>query len=86
MESPIFHGDNMRGTPLLLGTGARDPRVPLIDSDQMAKALSGSVEYCVYPDEGHARCRPANTDFNDHTELFLAQHLGGRMEILAMPS
>jgi len=84
--SPIFHADNMRGTPLLLGTGARDPRVPLSDSDQLAQTLGESVEYCVYPEEGHAHCRPANSNFNDRTEFFLAKHLGGRMELLARPS
>ena len=44
------------------------------------------VEYVLYPDEGHGFARPANRiDFNARTELFLAEHLGGRAEEFEAP-
>ena len=40
----------------------------------------------LYPDEGHGWARPANRiDFNGRTELFLAEHLGGRAEAFEAP-
>jgi dipeptidyl aminopeptidase/acylaminoacyl peptidase len=40
-----------------------------------------TVEYIVFPDEGHGFARPENNlRFNAATEAFLAKYLGGRCE------
>jgi len=39
------------------------------------------VTYVLFPDEGHGFDRPENrTAFNAITEVFLAEHLGGRYQ------
>jgi hypothetical protein len=39
------------------------------------------VTYVLYPDEGHDFVRPENViDFTARAEVFLGQHLGGRVE------
>lgn len=39
------------------------------------------MTYVLYPDEGHGFARPENRlSFNAITDLFLAEHLGGRTE------
>jgi len=39
------------------------------------------VTYVVFPDEGHGFAKPTNSlAFNAITEVFLAEHLGGRVE------
>jgi len=39
------------------------------------------VTYVVFPDEGHGFAKPTNNlAFNAITEVFLAKHLGGRVE------
>ena len=44
------------------------------------------TRYVLYPDEGHGFARPPNRiDFNGRTELFLAEHLGGRSEAFEAP-
>jgi dipeptidyl aminopeptidase/acylaminoacyl peptidase len=72
--------------PLLIGQGANDPRVKQAESEQIVEAIDknrGHVTYVVYPDEGHGFARPENrTDFNARAELFLGEHLGGRVEPL----
>ena len=51
----------------------------MIVEAMQAKALP--VTYVVFPDEGHGFARPANSmAFFAITEVFLAQHLGGRFE------
>ena len=86
--SPLFHADKIRA-PLLIGQGANDPRVKQAESDQIAFKLKSkdiAVEYVLYPDEGHGFQRPPNRiDFNGRSELFLAQHLGGRAEDFEAP-
>jgi len=81
--SPLFHVDNIR-SPLLIGQGANDPRVKQAEADQIAFSMKEKgipCEYVLYPDEGHGFARPPNRiDFNGRTELFLAEHLGGRAE------
>jgi dipeptidyl aminopeptidase/acylaminoacyl peptidase len=81
--SPLFHVEKIR-TPLLIGQGANDPRVNIENSNRMVAALRAkklSVDYVVYPDEGHGFQRPENNlDFFGRAEEFLAKHLGGRAE------
>jgi dipeptidyl aminopeptidase/acylaminoacyl peptidase len=85
-RSPITKADRIR-SPLLVGQGAKDPRVTQKESDVMVEALKArgvEVEYVVYPDEGHGFQRPVNRlDFFAKAETFLAKHLGGRVETQA---
>ncbi|MEV8628709.1 S9 family peptidase [Streptomyces sp. NPDC051079] len=82
-RSPLFAADRIR-VPLLIGQGARDPRVRREESEQLVAALrSGGVphEYLLFPDEGHGFVRPRNRlTFYAAAERFLAEHLGGRYE------
>ena len=61
-------------------------RVTQSESEQIVAALRGRdvpVTYLLYPDEGHGLARPANRlDFYARAEAFLAEHLGGRAELL----
>jgi dipeptidyl aminopeptidase/acylaminoacyl peptidase len=85
-RSPITKAEQIK-SPLLIGQGAKDPRVTQKESDSMVEALRKrgvSVEYVVYPDEGHGFQRPPNRlDFFGKAETFLAKHLGGRAEASA---
>jgi len=86
--SPLYHVDKITA-PLLIGQGANDPRVKQAEADQIAFSMADKgipVEYVLYPDEGHGWARPPNRiDFNGRTELFLAEHLGGRAEDFTPP-
>jgi len=81
--SPLFHADKIKA-PLLIGQGANDPRVKILESDQIVEAMRKNelpVTYVVYPDEGHGFQRPPNNmDFWHRTDGFLAECLGGRAE------
>ena len=60
--SPLFHADKIR-KPLLVLQGANDPRVPKIESDEIVEAVrknGGTVEYLLFPDEGHGFSKKAN--------------------------
>ena len=53
--SPITHVDAIRA-PLFIQHGANDPRVPLSESEEIARVLRAKgirCELVVYPDEGH---------------------------------
>ena len=82
-RSPLFKADRIK-VPLLIGQGANDPRVKQAESDQIVAAMrknNKSVEYLVFPDEGHGFARPENRlKFYAATEQFLAKYLGGRAE------
>ncbi|WP_223183025.1 MULTISPECIES: S9 family peptidase [unclassified Streptomyces] len=82
-RSPLFAADRIR-IPLLVGQGARDPRVRREESEQLVSALRRSGvphEYLLFPDEGHGFVRPRNRmAFYAAAERFLAEHLGGRYE------
>jgi dipeptidyl aminopeptidase/acylaminoacyl peptidase len=71
-------------TPLLIGQGATDTRVPQVESDQIVSALRANgvpPEYELYDDEGHGLEKPGNRlKFYTRAERFLAKHLGGRFE------
>jgi dipeptidyl aminopeptidase/acylaminoacyl peptidase len=60
--SPHFHAERIKD-PLMILQGARDPRVPRIESDEMVERIrshQGTVEYLVFPDEAHGFRRPRN--------------------------
>jgi dipeptidyl aminopeptidase/acylaminoacyl peptidase len=82
-QSPLFKADQIK-VPLLIGQGANDPRVNKAESDQIVAAMrkhDKTVEYYVFPDEGHGFARPTNNmAFNAASENFLAKYLGGRAE------
>lgn len=82
-RSPLSVADRIR-IPLLIGQGARDPRVRSAESEQLVSALRRNGvphEYLLFPDEGHGFVRPRNRlAFYAAAERFLAQHLGGRHE------
>lgn len=84
-RSPLSFVDRI-SKPLLIGQGANDPRVKQSESDQIVKAMQEKnipVTYVLYPDEGHGFARPENRlSFNAVAEIFLAQHLGGRSEVI----
>jgi dipeptidyl aminopeptidase/acylaminoacyl peptidase len=53
--SPALHADKIRA-PLFVLQGTNDPRVPESESAQIVakvKAAGGTVEYLLFPDEGH---------------------------------
>jgi dipeptidyl aminopeptidase/acylaminoacyl peptidase len=81
--SPYYHLDQLR-VPLLIEAGAHDPRVPIAQSDNIARTLRAAhreVTYVVYTDEGHGFGREQNAiDFFGRAEEFLAKYLGGRAE------
>jgi dipeptidyl aminopeptidase/acylaminoacyl peptidase len=61
-RSPITYVDQIR-CPLLVMQGANDYRVVKAESDQMVeriRARGGTVEYVVFPDEGHGFTRRSN--------------------------
>ena len=82
-RSPLTHVGRIT-RPLLIGHGARDPRVKEAESDQIVKAMeekSIPVTYALFDDEGHGLARPENSKaFFAVAEAFLARHLGGRYE------
>lgn len=82
-QSPLFQAHEIKA-PLLIAQGANDVRVRLAESDQIVEALrknNQTVEYYVFPDEGHGFARPENQlKFSAVTEVFLAKYLGGRAE------
>jgi dipeptidyl aminopeptidase/acylaminoacyl peptidase len=84
--SPLFHVDRIR-SPLLVGHGANDPRVPLGESTRLVDAMRSRglpVDFVVYADEGHGFVRPENRlDFYARVEQFLARSIGGRAEPFA---
>jgi len=81
--SPLTAAGSIR-RPLLIGQGRNDPRVKETESQQIVDAMVANgqpVTYVVFPDEGHGFRRPVNSQaFFAITEVFLAEHLGGRYE------
>lgn len=81
--SPLYMVDKIK-KPLLIGQGAKDPRVKQPESDQIVAAMkekSIPVTYMLYPEEGHGFDRPENNiSFFAVSEAFLSEHLGGRYE------
>ena len=77
--SPSLNADKIKA-PLFVAQGANDPRVPLLESDQMVQALKDNgvdVEYMVKNDEGHGFHNEENRfDFYGAMEKFLDKHIG----------
>ena len=84
-RSPLSKASEIR-RPLLIGQGAKDPRVKQAESDQIVSALKTKnipVTYMLYPEEGHGFDRPENNlAFFAVTEVFLSNHLGGKFELI----
>jgi len=78
--SPLFHADKIR-KPLLVLQGANDPRVPKVESDEIVEAVKkngGTVEYILFPDEGHGFSKKINEIRANKTILaFLDGYLKG---------
>lgn len=68
--------------PVLLAYGGADRRVPLANGTRMHQALQAAgktVEYVMYPDEGHGfRADPNVRDFWARVEAFLGKHMTPR--------
>jgi len=77
---------NKIARPLLIAQGANDVRVKPSESEQIVKAMQARhipVTYVYYSDEGHGFRRVENRRaFTAVLEMFLAAHLGGRLEPL----
>lgn len=82
-RSPLYKVDDIK-KPMLIGHGANDVRCTLAQSDLIVAAMQEKkipVTYVVFPDEGHGFYRPQNNiAFHAIVEVFLARHLGGRVE------
>ncbi len=67
--------------PLFVVQGKNDPRVPVTEAEQIAKAVrenGGEVWYMMATDEGHGFQKKKNVDaLFFATILFLEQHLAG---------
>lgn len=78
--SPITHVDRMRA-PLFIQHGANDPRVPLSESEEIARVLTEKGVRCelvVYPDEGHSIAKLSNRiDSFTRAVAFLDEVMGG---------
>jgi dipeptidyl aminopeptidase/acylaminoacyl peptidase len=83
-RSPLFHVDQIQ-VPLLIAQGANDPRVTVIEAEQIVGALKEkgiAHEYMLFPDEGHGLAKPENRmQFYAAVERFLQNHLGGLCEL-----
>jgi dipeptidyl aminopeptidase/acylaminoacyl peptidase len=79
--SPITHVDRIRA-PLFIQHGANDPRVPLSESEEIARVLEEKgvrCEFVVYEDEGHSIAKLSNRiDSFSRMVAFLEDVLGDR--------
>jgi dipeptidyl aminopeptidase/acylaminoacyl peptidase len=77
--SPLSHVDRIKSA-LFIAAGANDPRVPVGEGEQIAKAVRQAgrdVWYMMAPDEGHGFKKKVNTDTLTLLEiLFLEKQLG----------
>ena len=78
--SPITHAHKIRA-PLMIVHGARDPRVPVSEAEQIVEALQGRgvpVEYIRLEDEGHGIVKISNRlRVYSRVLRFLSRHLLG---------
>ena len=77
--SPITKLDLIRA-PLLVIHGANDPRVPIVETEQIVAALRANgreVEYLRYEDEGHSLAKAKNrADAYPRVLAFFQRHMG----------
>jgi dipeptidyl aminopeptidase/acylaminoacyl peptidase len=78
--SPLFHADNIV-RPMLVVQGANDPRVLLVESDELVAAVRANevpMEYVLFPDEGHGfRKKENRVTASQACVTFLDQYLKG---------
>lgn len=76
--SPLFHVDRIK-KPLFVAQGAKDPRVPQSEADQIVNALRArglEVKYMLKENEGHGFRNEENIlELYSEVEKFLEQHL-----------
>lgn len=76
--SPLTNAARIR-RPLFVAQGANDPRVPLAEAEQIARAVRANgqdVWYLVFTDEGHGFTKKPNRDyFNAASMLFWQTYL-----------
>ena len=81
--SPLFKATSIT-KPLLIAQGANDPRVKQAESDQIVAAMRANkltVDYLLFPDEGHGFARPQNRlRFIAAMEAFLSKQMGSPSE------
>ncbi|HWJ07618.1 MAG TPA: prolyl oligopeptidase family serine peptidase [Steroidobacteraceae bacterium] len=73
--SPLTHADRIR-VPLMVVTGANDPRVPASEADQViaaVRARGGTAWHLLGRDEGHGFAKKANQDYQFWTSLLFWQ-------------
>jgi dipeptidyl aminopeptidase/acylaminoacyl peptidase len=77
--SPITRLDAIRA-PMMVIHGANDPRVPIVETEQIVKALRDrgrDVEYLRYEDEGHSLAKAKNrADAYPKVLAFIQRHMG----------
>jgi dipeptidyl aminopeptidase/acylaminoacyl peptidase len=77
--SPITKLDAIKA-PLMVIHGANDPRVPIVETEQIVKALRDrgrEVEYLRYEDEGHSLAKAKNrADAYPKVLAFFQRHMG----------
>lgn len=76
--SPLFHVENIKA-PLFVAQGAKDPRVTVLESEQIVNALRErgiEVQYMLKENEGHGFANEENRlEFYEAMEKFLHQCL-----------
>ncbi|WNJ20349.1 S9 family peptidase [Pontibacter sp. G13] len=81
--SPLFHA-NLVTKPLMVFQGARDRRVPQVESDEIVAAVKEAgvpVEYVVFEDEGHGFRKKKNLiEGNSRILEFLDRYLKGETD------
>jgi dipeptidyl aminopeptidase/acylaminoacyl peptidase len=79
-KSPLFHAKNIK-KPFIVLQGSNDPRVLLVESDEIVKAARENnvpVEYVLFPDEGHGFLKKENNIKTSQEILkFLDKYLKG---------
>ena len=76
--SPLFHVDKIK-KPLFVVQGAKDPRVPQREADQIVEALRArgtDVKYMLKENEGHGYRNQENIlELYGEIEKFLEEHM-----------
>ncbi|WP_326525357.1 S9 family peptidase [Sphingomonas sp.] len=73
--SPMTRVNELR-IPLMVVTGANDPRVPASEADQVVKAVranGGTAWHILAADEGHGFAKKENRDYQNYATLYFWQ-------------